>query len=156
MCQLKYVKASELFSVVDDIIKQGGHAWVTVTGMSMYPFLRDEKDSVELSGTSFETVKKCDIVLIRRVNGKYVLHRLLKKDKNCFYIIGDAQQCVEGPIKPEQLKACVTKIKREKHIINCNNIFFKVAGRIWLLLIPFRYKIITAYGKLSSIIRRHQ
>ncbi|MEN6316032.1 MAG: S24/S26 family peptidase [Clostridiaceae bacterium] len=149
------VKAVELFSVVDEVFQNGGSAWITVTGMSMYPFLREGVDSVELSKTSYDSVKKYDIVLIRRKCGGYVMHRILKKDKECFYIIGDAQQWVEGPLKPEQLKAYVTRIKREKHIISVNNMLFKIASRIWMILIPFRYKIISAYSRLSRFIRLH-
>jgi len=153
MCESIKVKAAELFCVIDEIIQNGSSAWITVTGMSMYPFLREDEDSVELSKISYDTVKKCDIVLVRRDCGGYVLHRILKKEKDCFYIIGDAQQWVEGPLKPEQLKARVIRIKREKHIIDCNNMLFKIASRIWMMLIPFRYKIIAAYSSLSHVIR---
>ena len=72
--------------------------------MSMYPFLREDKDKVELAMTSFSCIKKGDVVLIKRESGEYVLHRVLKKSMDHFYIVGDAQQWIEGPLLPEQLK----------------------------------------------------
>lgn len=152
MRELVKVRADELFSLVDEILKNDEKAWITVTGMSMYPFLREGKDSVELSSIEYEAVKKGDIVLIRRKSGHYVLHRLLRKEKNCFYIIGDAQQWVEGPLGPEQLLAYVTSIKRGKRIINCSNIILKCAVNIWLALIPFRNRTMRLYCKIRRLI----
>ncbi|NLK87539.1 MAG: peptidase S24 [Clostridiaceae bacterium] len=142
MCELKKVRAAELFSLVDEILGNGERAWITVTGMSMYPFLREGRDSIELSSVTYDTVKKGDIVLIRRKTGQYVLHRLLKKERDQFYIIGDAQQWVEGPLNPGQLLAYVTRIKRGKQTIICNNIIHRCAAGIWLALIPYRNKVI--------------
>jgi len=139
--EMKYVKAAELFRLTREIIEQDGHVWITVTGMSMYPFLKDGRDSVELSKATFGNIRKGDIVLIRRANGAFVLHRVLKKEKNCFYIIGDAQQWVEGPLIPEQLQSVVTRIKRRKRVIRCDNPLLKVCVLVWIIFIPIRYKI---------------
>lgn len=157
MRELVKVKAAELFSLVDEILRNDEKAWITVTGMSMYPFLREGEDSVELSSVDYDAVKKGDIVLIRRESGQYVLHRLLKKEKNCFYIVGDAQQWVEGPLGPEQLLAYVTSIKRGKRIITCNNLILKCAVSIWLVLIPFRRSAMRLYCSIRRliVINRH-
>ncbi len=136
------MKAVDIFSITNDILNQGGQAWITVTGMSMYPFLTEGRDSVELSKTSFAEIKKGDIVLIRRLTGAYVLHRVLKiqRTKDCFYMIGDAQQWIEGPLAPEQLQAVVTSIKRKGRVIRCDSKLLKFCVSIWLLLIPVRSK----------------
>lgn len=153
MHELIKVKAAELFPFIDEILQKDEKVWMTVTGNSMYPLLREGIDSVELSRTSFETIKKNDIVLIKRDSGGYVLHRLLKKEKECFYMIGDAQQWVEGPLRPDQLKAFVTSIKTRKHTIKCDNMLYKFGVKIWILLIPVRYKIIKGIGKLGRLLR---
>jgi hypothetical protein len=119
--------------------------------MSMYPFLKDGRDSVELSGCSFDTIKKGDIVLIKRITGTYVLHRVLKKQKDCFYMIGDAQQWIEGPLSPAQLIAFVTRIKRKERIISCDNPFYKFLVSLWLVAIPFRYKIFRALRPVKRL-----
>lgn len=154
MHDVKQVKAADLFKLVDELLEMENRAWITVTGMSMYPFLRENRDSVELSKTSFENIKRGDIVLIKRDCGAYVLHRVLKKEKNCFYIIGDAQQWVEGPLRPEQLHAAVTRIKRKQRIIDCSNTLLQIAAGIWLLFIPIRYKIFMIGRLILRCIRK--
>lgn len=151
MDNLKRVKSAELFPLITDIIKQEGSAWITVTGMSMYPFLRDGVDFVELSGTSFEKMKKKDIILIKRDCGAYVLHRVLRKEKTSFYIVGDAQQWIEGPLRPDQIVAGVTRIKRKDHVIACDNRLYKVAIAIWMLIIPYRNIVFKLYNKFRSL-----
>lgn len=153
MHKLEKVKSEELFPLVDEIIKQDASVWITVTGMSMYPFLRDGKDEVELTGATFENVRKGDIVLFKRTGGAYVLHRILRKKTDCFYIVGDAQQRVEGPIVPEQLKARVTRVKRGERVIDCNSIFMKTAVALWMVLLPFRTGIIKGYGKIRRRVK---
>lgn len=152
--KMKYVKAAELFSLTREIIDQDGHAWITVTGNSMYPFLKGDRDSVELSKTSFKEIKRGDIVLIRRLSGAFVLHRVLKKGKDSFYIIGDAQQWVEGPLTAEQLQAIVTSIKRKTRVIKCNNPLYKAGVFVWMIVIPVRYRIFSVVRLARRLLRR--
>jgi hypothetical protein len=149
--ELKVVKAAELFSLANEILERGGRTWVTVTGMSMFPFLAEYRDSVELSKTDFSQIKKRQIVLIRRANGYYVLHRVLKVKPDCFYMVGDAQQWIEGPLKPEQLQAVVTRINRKGRIIPCTNLLLRFCVFIWVLLIPFRGRILYVLRKMRRI-----
>jgi len=152
--KLILVKAAELFNLTSEIIEKGGSAWITVTGMSMYPFLKEGRDSVELSRASFEDIKRGDIVLIRRANGAFVLHRVLKKKKDCFFIIGDAQQWVEGPLLPEQLQTVVTKIKRRGRVISCDNPLLKVFVFVWMLVIPLRYRIFKTASRIKMVLKK--
>jgi hypothetical protein len=154
MCEIKRVKAKELFDLIQELLSQEGKAWLTVTGMSMYPFLRENKDAVELAKTSLEAIKKNDIVLIRRKTGEYILHRVLYKREAVFYIIGDAQRWVEGPISAEQLLAKVESVKRSGRIIKCEATAWKLITRIWLFLIPIRPLLIRGIGWIG-VAKRH-
>lgn len=153
MCEVKRVKSAEIFSVISDILSQGGKAWITVTGMSMYPFLREDKDMVELSSGDFESIKRGDIILIKRRTGAYVLHRVLRKENKCFYMIGDAQKWVEGPLDPDQLIAVVSKIKRGRFEIKCTNIVWTLLTRVWLNVIPFRHWFLKGLRGLFKVYR---
>ncbi len=153
MCEVKKIKSCEIFPLIKEILSNGNKAWITVTGMSMYPFLREDKDCVELCASSINTITRGDIVLIKRVTGEYILHRVHHKQKECFYIIGDAQQWIEGPLKPEQLVAVVTAIKRNNHQFTCQNKLWKFLVRIWINLIPLRH-LILKFAKLMQRIRR--
>jgi len=79
--QVLKVKSSAIFPVITELLDSGQTARITVTGNSMYPFLRAGRDSVELSKASFQEINRGDIVLIKRTNGIYILHRVIKKPK---------------------------------------------------------------------------
>lgn len=134
MHKVKLVKAEDLFPYVKELLKQEVRVRITVTGMSMYPFLRGNKDSVELVQTCFKDIKLGDIVLIRRDNGDYILHRVIKKDSSSFYIMGDAQKWMEGPLFPEQLQAKVSAIWRGAFRIEGSNFLLKLSTGIWCRL----------------------
>ncbi len=144
MREVKLIKSAEIFPVIKEILKGGTNVWITVTGMSMYPFLREDIDSVKLAMTSFDTIRKGDIVLIKRKSGEYILHRVLKKEREQFYMVGDAQKWIEGPLNPDQLIAAVTEIKRKNHQFSCQNFWWKFLVGFWISIIPLRNYFIKA------------
>ena len=159
MCAAKRVKAVEMFSIVSELLQQDRKVWITVTGMSMYPFLREDKDSVELSYSNFNLIQRGDIVLIRRRCGDYVLHRVLVKESKVFYIVGDAQQWIEGPLEAEQLIASVVAVRRGSHTIDCKNLIWKLLTGMWLFLIPIRHwllKFIQGIYRVHSLAKKHR
>lgn len=145
MCEVNYIKANEIFPEIIYLLKQNLRIRMTVTGMSMYPFLRENIDSVELVYINYDTIKRGDIVLILRDNGEYVLHRVIYKRKDEFFLMGDAQQWKEGPIRSNQLIALVTTVWRKNINIRTTNIMWRLFGFLWLWLRPLRYKIIRFY-----------
>lgn len=151
MKDIKMVKAASIFPLISDILEQGQSTRITVSGNSMYPFLRDGIDSVEFSRGSFEDIVRGDIVLIKRTDGYYVMHRVCRKKADCFYMVGDAQQWIEGPLYPEQLIAVVSAIWRKDHCIPCSKWWLKLLANIWLTLRPCRYFILRVYRKLRKI-----
>ncbi len=154
MCETLKVKAGDIFPVIEELIQMGSKVWITVTGMSMYPFLREEKDCVQLAGTDFKAVEKGDIVLVRRVTGEYVLHRVMRKRANAFFMIGDAQSWVEGPVFPEQLLAKVEYVRRNGRDISCGRPVLKLLALAWLNIIPVRRYILRVIRISENIKQR--
>lgn len=145
------VKSEILFPLVIECLNNGQHAKITVTGNSMNPFLTEHRDSVELTSIKFEEIKRGDIVLIKRRSGAYILHRILRKDKDCFYMVGDAQQWIEGPLYPDQLIAKATKVWRKGKEIDCEALSWKLLALLWLRLRIFRRLIIKGYSITKKI-----
>jgi signal peptidase len=145
MLRVELKKSNKMFPVIQELLKEGKRVRLPVTGTSMYPFLMEERDSVELSYALFSEVKSGDIVLILRENGQYILHRVITKTENCFYIVGDAQQEIEGPLYPNQLIAVVISVWRMKEHIECSNLCWKTLSYVWVKLLPFRYFIMRIY-----------
>lgn len=146
MYKLRQIKAEDMFHVVRELTKYGRSARITVTGMSMYPFLREGIDSVELSHADFAGITIGSIVLILRKSGQYVLHRVVRKKNDCFYITGDAQRQIEGPLLPEQLMAVVTAVWRRGRRILCTDAAWKAFSAMWIVMLPFRGIILRMLG----------
>lgn len=144
---MKTAKSSEIFPIIREILDANGSVCIAVTGTSMYPFLRENIDSVVFKKTCIAEVKRADIVLIIRENGEYVLHRIVRKRQDAFYIMGDNQQWIEGPLKPDQLVAVVSSVWRHYKKINCSNNIWRFLSSVWLYIIPLR-------GKINSILHR--
>lgn len=151
MHKVNCIKSEYLFPVIVELIQNNQKATITVTGNSMLPFLKEVRDRVELSATCFTDLKRGDIVLIQRKTGYYVLHRVYKKEKDCFFIIGDAQEWIEGPLFPEQLIAIVTRVWRKNKEIKCDNILWRFLSMLWLSLRKFRHVIFKAYNMLKLL-----
>ena len=145
MDNIMKVKAAAIFPFIEEILEQGQNSRITVTGSSMYPFLRDGVDSVEFSKGSFDSISRGDIVLIRRRDGAYVMHRVLKKEGISFYMVGDAQQWIEGPLYADQLLAVVTAVYRKDRKIVCRSIWWRTLSGIWLWMLPCRHIVFKLY-----------
>lgn len=147
------LKAKDILTVAKDLIDTGKEVCITVTGNSMYPFLRDSKDNVVLTFVEYRDVRLGDILLVLHNDDMYVLHRIIRKNKLYFYTNGDALGYREGPLYPEQIIAKVVSVRRKDKEIRCDNPVWRGLGFLWFLLFPFRDLIINSYRLLSRIIK---
>lgn len=148
-------KAAEIFPVVQEILlNENSRVNVIVTGNSMYPFLREGIDSVELMKPDFDRLEKLDIVLIKRNNGVYVLHRVCRKEADRFFMAGDNQVWIEGPLYPEQLIAVVSSVIKKGRKIPSRSYRLLIPAGIWLLMLPVRKLILRVYNKSRLILKR--
>ncbi|MBP1756393.1 MAG: peptidase [Firmicutes bacterium] len=152
MSKVITAKANDVFRIMDQIFDHEKTSWVVVTGMSMFPFLREDVDMVEMARTKFSNIKKGDIVLAQRQSGEYVMHRVYKKSAFDFFLLGDAQQWIEGPLFEDQLKAVVVSIKRDNRMISCNNYFLRLLSFFWMTVRPIRYKLFKVYAFIMKCI----
>lgn len=150
MTVAKLIKIDAMLPVMQEIMNNGQAVRLTVTGMSMFPFLRENIDSVELVKTSFDQLKVRQIVLIKRTDGAYVLHRVSKITADRFYMIGDAQMLPEGPLTPEQLIGAVDAVWRRNKRIPCGNPFLRLTVWCWMGLLRHRGRFLRIYEMLSK------
>lgn len=150
MCNIKYANVGSMFPLMKEVFRKGGSVCITMTGNSMKPFLRGEIDSIELSAADFTCIRNGDIVLAKRDRGQYVLHRVYKICSSHFYINGDAQLWVEGPLRPDQLAAVVTAVHRGKKRISCSGISWKLFSCLWMHTFPFRGILFKLYACIKS------
>lgn len=119
---------------------------VPVTGTSMAPFLHPG-DTVYLSPPD-RSFSPGDVVLYRRADGSYILHRIIRVEHNgIVQITGDNQTPLE-PVQAEtQIVAKVTTAKRKGRLITTQSLTWQFYRTLWRWLRPIRPYI----GKLHRI-----
>jgi signal peptidase I len=146
----KEVSVNELFPLVREVINHGHKARFTVSGSSMYPWIIDNRDQVLL--TRSNKLKNGDIILYQNSRGKYILHRIMKKEGNGYQTMGDS--CVtadEELITPREVIGVVQKIYRNGKEIDCTSAFWQFIFLLWRVLLPFRNEILKLYHTMARI-----
>lgn len=134
----KKISMTELSPLIKEAINNGNEVVITVTGSSMEPLLRHGRDRVCLTGTKGRVLKKYDIPLYLRSDGKYILHRITALRKNGYVTVGDNQWQTEYPVHPSQVIGVVKGIWRDGNYISCTNYFYRLYSGFWVLLFPVR------------------
>ena len=146
--KLHITKPEEFMKDLPTLLEETESVPLIISGNSMLPFLVHGRDTVFLSKVK-NPLKKGDIVLYRRLNGAYILHRILKAENGSFVMIGDAQPVKETGIKEEQIIAMVKTVKRKGKILTEKHFTWFFYKKIWLNIIPLRALIIKIYSKLK-------
>jgi hypothetical protein len=147
--EIKRIRSFQLFEIAEDMLADGQSVIITVVGNSMYPFLRNKVDSVELYRESYDNIRVNDIV-VGRIGKRYILHRVYKKYDDKFIMLGDGNFSTDGPYLRENLICKASAIYRKDKRISCNSLSFKFLSIVWKLLKPFRAKIFKVYFKIRG------
>ena len=141
---MRRVDTNVYVSMLRDLVNEGKECRLLISGSSMAPFLVHERDSILFSKPDRE-LRRGDMVFYQRDNGQFVMHRILHVKPEGLYIIGDAQTEVEGPVRPEQVFALVTKVNRKGKWVGPGNFWWWFFSTVWLRLFPIRRLILKLY-----------
>lgn len=120
-------------------------------GISMLPMLRQGKDSVILSPVP-EKLKKYDLPLYQRDDGKYILHRIVEVGET-YTCIGDNQYVYEHGIRKDQMIALVTAFTRGDKEIPVGNYGYRLYCILWHRSRKARYFMRRVVNKLRRIMK---
>ncbi len=152
--EVQRISAQELFGLARELFAKGKGIKIVVSGNSMYPFIRTNRDMVTIQGAALDQVRVSDIVLAyREAEKKYILHRLFKKSGNEFYMVGDHQDWLDGPYPASALVGVVTevfRVGRDGSQKKMGGPGYSVLVRLWMLLRPLRLPIINTYFRLRG------
>lgn len=105
------VDTREYVAVLKEMMEDGHEVSMTVVGTSMEPFLLHNRDKIYFRKPE-GPIKKGDMVFYQRTTGAYVMHRVMKVKKQQYYMAGDHQTFLEGPIAEKQIFAKVVSVER--------------------------------------------
>lgn len=144
MCKVRVIDTESFLSVLCELAQEGRTVSTVVSGGSMLPFLSGNRDVVYLEKPK-RKLRKGDVVLFRRTNGDFVLHRIKKIKSEGYYLIGDRQYDVEGPVKREQISAIMTGAKRKGKEITSRSPVWLFYSKVWISLVflrPFAFRLV--------------
>lgn len=141
-----------LFSKVVELLKEDKTVTIPVKGVSMLPFIKGERDSVELESLcgagAARPVSRGDIVLFR-YRGRYILHRVLDPGGPTLVIRGDGvPEGCEYPSREEVFGRVRRIFKKGKRPVDPRGKGMMAAWRIWEALRPLRRYILALYRRL--------
>lgn len=120
------VSLSELLPIIEEQLNAGKDVCFTPNGISMQPMLYQGRDSVILSPAP-SALKKYDLPLYRRSDGQFVLHRIVKVNKDGSYTLcGDNQYAREKGINHSQVIGLVTAFIRKGKRVSCKNPLYRL------------------------------
>ena len=121
---------------------------MTIVGSSMSPFLIHGRDKIFFSKPD-GVLKRGDMVFYQRANGQFVMHRIIQVKDSGFYMVGDAQTEIEGPILREQIFAKITRVERKGKTLTEKDFCWRFFEGPWLVLLPLRNVISRLYVQIK-------
>ena len=152
---MKMVDTGELVTMLRELTEEGHEVSMQISGNSMSPFLEHARDRICFQKPQ-KTLKTGDMVFYQRKNGQYVMHRIRKIRPEGYYLIGDGQTQTEGPVRPEQIFAVVTKVQRKGKWIGPGAFWWEFFARVWLHMIPVRRMLMSGYACLHHLFARQK
>ncbi len=123
---------------IEELLKRGQVIQIHPQGYSMYPMFVPGRDEAVIGRADTDKLRRGDVVLYRRENSILVLHRIWARKPEGFYMTGDNQMEVEGPLKPEQIRGVLLAFIKGGRRISVNNPFYVFASRLWMVARPLR------------------
>lgn len=126
----------QIMPLIRERLAEGCSVRLSPRGISMLPMLRQGRDSVVLSPLP-ERLKKYDLPLYQREDGKYILHRIVQVSDD-YTCMGDNQFVKEPGVSHAQMIAVVTAFYRGNKLHNVTEPTYRVYCRVWCLSRPLR------------------
>ena len=122
-----------ILSDIEKIIADEGVFVSTTSGVSMYPLLRDRKDTIVVT-PSTERLKKYDVALFRR-GDSCVLHRVIEVLPDSYVIRGD--NCIKPDhVKDADILGRLTGIYRSEKEIDMLGRGYRLYSRLIVFISP--------------------
>lgn len=123
----------------------------TTVGRSMRPFLRSGEDLFRIEAMGARRCRKFDVVLYRRDNGRYVLHRIVRVHPEGYTLCGDNTWQLERGIRDDQILGRLTAVIRRGQTIDVSRRRYRLLVRLWWMLYPPRALFICLRGKMWKL-----
>lgn len=123
---------------IERLLADGYIVRIKPQGYSMYPLFVPERDEALIESIHPSKLKRGDVALYRRDGSILVLHRIFRVTDEGFYMVGDNQTEIEGPLRPDQIYGKLIGFVRHGHHHSVRNLPYRIISRLWLAMLPTR------------------
>ena len=135
---------------IEQLLATGHPIRIKPQGYSMYPLFIPGRDEAVIEPVTPDKLHRNDVALYRRDRGILVLHRICRITKEGFYLVGDNQSEIEGPLRPDQFRGRLTEVIRNGRQFSVQNPLYRFLTSIWLFLCPVR----PFFHRFCALLRR--
>ena len=138
-------------SSFEELLVHDGKLVYKTKGVSMRPLLHQNRDLVIIEVPKGR-LKVNDVAFYKR-GMDYVLHRVIKVNKDSYVIRGDNTYRIEIVPDSTILGVLTSFVRKGKHV-SIKNPLYQCYVRIWNYLYPLRYFLVRCRRILSNVKRR--
>ena len=136
---------------IEERLAVDGYCVQTTVGMSMYPMLRNRRDRVIIRPVGKERLRRWDLPLYRRPDGKYVLHRIIAVRDGYYVIRGDNTYAKER-VPDEWIVGVMTEFYRGTRHVKAEQKGYRLYAAVWQTIYPIR-RFLLALRRLASRVK---
>ena len=140
----------EALAEVLDMQLQHGTAPLRVTGSSMHPVFRNRKDTVMLRAFDGK-LNKGDVILYRRDDGSFILHRVISRPKAGHFLCSGDNQYISEKVCQEQVMALVESFTRGGKHISSDSMRYRFFVWVWVGIFPIRKPLLKLRRQLGRL-----
>lgn len=143
---------------IEKLLREGKNISIRPQGYSMYPVFVPGRDEAIIEPVNAADLRRGDVVLYRRDKeaehgGILVLHRIWKVKPEGFYLVGDNQKEIEGPLRADQMKGIMAGMNRKGKYVSVTNPVYRFLTGIWLWLRPVRPVISKTVAAVKRLLK---
>lgn len=153
---IKRFRLADMEHTICQTLSEGKTFQFYPRGTSMEPFINQGQDQVVISALP-ERLKKYQVILYKRRDGRFVLHRIVKITSKGYTMRGDNQFLDEPEVQKNQMIGMVSAVIRNGREMDMKAFRTIISACFWVETVKLRYynkKIRRLLGKIKRKVLR--
>lgn len=130
------------------LVSEGKTVTLTVKGNSMNPFIVHLRDRMTIGPWKDEDIRKGTVALVKDTRGSYVIHRIIKRDKDRVVLLGDGNIGFTETATLDNVIGIMHSIDRKGRIWTPQSTLWRLYSWFWMTLTPLRRYPLALWRKL--------
>lgn len=120
------------------LISEGRTVSLTLKGNSMNPFIVHLRDQMTLGPWKDEDIRKGCVALVKDTKGRYVIHRIIKRENDTVTLIGDGNVGLYETAQMCNIIGIMYSITRKGKEWKRDSRIWRLYSWFWMFLLPVR------------------